>query len=158
MDHHNLAFGFALPGAHAHPPIPPTANMLAVHPTTHPGPTSSPPQSVPGRRTPLGSVGIGGFYAQGLGMLTQSTPGDENKPETAIGLEKSSTMASLMAPSHNLLCSSTDTNTGVGNSAGASATASATVGITLPNMSSLGASGKQKNRQGKSVRLNINAR
>lgn len=160
MDHHNLAFGFALPGAHAHPPIPPTANMLAVHPANHPGPTSSPPQSVPGRRTPLGSVGIGGFYAQGLGMLAQSTPGDENKPETAIGLEKSSTMTSLMAPSsHNLLCSSTDTNPGVGTGAGASATASSTAGISLPNMGSLvGGSGKQKNRQGKSVRLNINAR
>lgn len=31
----------------------------------HPDPTNSPPQSVPGRRTPLGAVGLGGFYAQG---------------------------------------------------------------------------------------------
>lgn len=31
----------------------------------HPGPASSPSQSVPGRRTPLGTVGLGGFYAQG---------------------------------------------------------------------------------------------
>lgn len=157
MDHHNLAFGFALPGGHAHPPIPPTANMLAVHPGTHPGPTSSPPQSVPGRRTPLGSVGIGGFYAQGLGMLSQSTPGDENKPETAGGLEKTTTMSNLMGSSHNLLCSPTDSNLSVGNSLGATLTAGEATGASLPAMG-LGSSGKQKNRQGKTVRLNINAR
>lgn len=29
-----------------------------------PAPAASPTQSVPGRRTPLGTVGIGGFYAQ----------------------------------------------------------------------------------------------
>lgn len=33
--------------------------------SSKPEPTNSPPQSVPGRRTPLGAVGLGGFYTQG---------------------------------------------------------------------------------------------
>lgn len=45
----------------------------------HPDPTSSPPQSVPGRRTPLGAVGLGGFYAQpGSSMHPPHT--NENRP------------------------------------------------------------------------------
>lgn len=43
----------------------------------------SPPQSVPGRRTPLGAVGLGGFYMQG-GQPPQPQhcyPTDENQPE-----------------------------------------------------------------------------
>lgn len=46
----------------------------------HPGPATSPTQSVPGRRTPLGAVGIGGFYAQS--SISQAhTLTDENQPE-----------------------------------------------------------------------------
>ncbi|CAO1360081.1 unnamed protein product [Diamesa hyperborea] len=88
-----------------------------LHP---PAPTSSPPQSVPGRRTPLGTVGLGGFFAQPHASSSQS---DENKPGSS---------------SH-------------GHSSEQSV---------VPSGSSMGNSGngKQKNRQGKSVRLNINAR
>lgn len=47
----------------------------------HPGPASSPSQSVPGRRTPLGTVGLGGFYAQGhSGGGTTHVHTDENRP------------------------------------------------------------------------------
>lgn len=49
----------------------------------HPGPATSPSQSVPGRRTPLGTVGLGGFYAQGphsgAGALMHMHT-DENRP------------------------------------------------------------------------------
>lgn len=57
-----------------------TANnnqQLEMHPNTVP----SPSQSVPGRRTPLGAVGIGGFFSQGTHPVVsphQST--DENRP------------------------------------------------------------------------------
>lgn len=50
-------------------------------PGMHPAPATSPSQSVPGRRTPLGAVGIGGFYAQGAhasGSTHKLT--DENRP------------------------------------------------------------------------------
>lgn len=53
--------------------------------------TRSPPQSVPGRRTPLGAVGLGGFYLQGGPNMAPAPlapppppmqPGhDENRPE-----------------------------------------------------------------------------
>ncbi|XP_055920371.1 class E basic helix-loop-helix protein 22-like [Eupeodes corollae] len=105
----NMSFGFGIHG-HGHPPLPPTQNMLSGHP----GPTSSPPQSVPGRRTPLGAVGIGGFYAQSSLTLPQPTQTDENK----------------------IIGSGRDKSPGPSSSSG----------------------GKQKNRQGKVVRLNINAR
>lgn len=53
------------------------------HPSLHPGPATSPSQSVPGRRTPLGTVGLGGFYAQGPHSAS-GTPihvhTDENRP------------------------------------------------------------------------------
>ncbi|XP_037960271.1 class E basic helix-loop-helix protein 22 [Teleopsis dalmanni] len=129
MDPTNLPFGFALPG-HAHVQIPPTPNLMAVHP----GPTASPPQSVPGRRTPLGSVGLGGFYAQGMAMPQQTGPTDENKPGPSGG-EKSPTPTTLLL---------TGGTTTAANSVGGS--------------SSNSGGGKQKNRQGKTVRLNINAR
>lgn len=144
MDHPNLPFGFALPG-HTHPPIPQTANMLGPHAAGHPGPTSSPPQSVPGRRTPLGSVGLGGFYAQSLGMLP---PGDENKPDSGANAVMEKTSPSLMmAPSssNNAMGSLSSIVTGTGSSASGGG-------------GSNGGGGKQKNRQGKTVRLNINAR
>lgn len=75
---------------------------------------------VPFFRTPLGTVGLGGFFAQPHASSSQS---DENKPGSS---------------SH-------------GHSSEQSV---------VPSGSSMGNSGngKQKNRQGKSVRLNINAR
>uniref|UniRef100_A0A182TTP4 BHLH domain-containing protein n=1 Tax=Anopheles melas TaxID=34690 RepID=A0A182TTP4_9DIPT len=82
----------------------------------HPEPTPSPPQSVPGRRTPLGTVGLGGFYAQP--HASSATHTDENRPSGS---------AESPPPHHH---------------------------VPVPP----GAGGKQKNRQGKSVRLNINAR
>lgn len=105
-----MPFGFALP---AHTSIPQTSSNIL---NQHPGSTSSPPQSVPGRRTPLGSVGLGGFYAQPGGhALASTTTTDENSP--AGSREKSP----------------------------------------MPGSSGVSV-GKQKNRQGKTVRLNINAR
>lgn len=73
MNHHtNFNFHIASVSGSAQP-IPQQA--------IHPGPATSPTQSVPGRRTPLGAVGIGGFYAQG-GLLppTAHTHTDENQP------------------------------------------------------------------------------
>ncbi|XP_055542136.1 class E basic helix-loop-helix protein 23 isoform X1 [Wyeomyia smithii] len=106
MDPHN-PFNF-----HLGPP----ANAAHSH---HPEPTPSPPQSVPGRRTPLGTVGLGGFYAQphasGAVSLT-----DENRPS-------GSAERSHFSPPPN-------------------------------HPAAPAAGGKQKNRQGKTVRLNINAR
>ncbi|XP_030383228.1 class E basic helix-loop-helix protein 22 [Scaptodrosophila lebanonensis] len=142
MDPSNLPFGFpGLPG-HGHMPIPPTANMLGAH--AHPGPTASPPQSVPGRRTPLGSVGLGGFYAQGLGMTQQGlTPTDENKPgPSAAEKPLSPTAAALAAISGGTTTAAATSVSGGGGGIGGSGSSG----------------GKQKNRQGKTVRLNINAR
>ncbi|KAL5279878.1 BHLHE22 family protein [Megaselia abdita] len=103
----SMPFGFPLPG---HTSIPQTSQHQ------HPGSTASPPQSVPGRRTPLGSVGLGGFYAQPGGhSMASTTTTDENSP--AGSREKSPVAGSSGGPV-----------------------------------------GKQKNRQGKTVRLNINAR
>lgn len=48
------------------------------------GESHSPPQSVPGRRTPLGAVGLGGFYMQGgqpPPPPQHCYPADENQPE-----------------------------------------------------------------------------
>ncbi|XP_011183513.2 class E basic helix-loop-helix protein 22 isoform X2 [Zeugodacus cucurbitae] len=137
MDHSNLPFGFALPG-HAHMQIPQTPNLMSGHP----GPTSSPPQSVPGRRTPLGAVGIGGFYAQGLGMSQQaSMPTDENKPSpSALGPAGGGSIGhGLKSPPQSISGGTTTVAPGSGTSGS-------------------GGSGKQKNRQAKTVRLNINAR
>lgn len=107
-----------------------------------PPPTSSPPQSVPGRRlvvviyssavtvsqalfifrTPLGTVGLGGFYAQPhAGIQSSHQTSDENKPGT------SAAMHSPEIPS-------------------------------MPSGSGMQTGTKPKPRQGKSVRLNINAR
>ncbi|XP_055638502.1 class E basic helix-loop-helix protein 23 isoform X2 [Toxorhynchites rutilus septentrionalis] len=106
MDPHN-PFNF-----HLGPPA-----GSSVHSHTHPEPTPSPPQSVPGRRTPLGTVGLGGFFAQPHASASTSLT-DENRP--------SGSAESPPPPHHHQ---------------------------TAPV-----AAGKQKNRQGKSVRLNINAR
>ncbi|XP_053664384.1 class E basic helix-loop-helix protein 23 [Anopheles marshallii] len=92
---------------------PPASHGVHSHP---PEPTPSPPQSVPGRRTPLGTVGLGGFYAQPHASSSIHT--DENRPSGS----------SESPPPHHH--------------------------ASVPP----GGTGKQKNRQGKSVRLNINAR
>lgn len=136
MDHPNLPFGFALPG-HAHMQIPPTPNLMSGHP----GPTSSPPQSVPGRRTPLGAVGLGGFYAQGLGMSQQgSLPTDENKPSpSALAASGGAMGHGHKSPLQSISGGTTTVAASSGTSGGAGG-------------------GKQKNRQAKTVRLNINAR
>lgn len=72
-------------------------------------------------RTPLGTVGIGGFYAQPHASTSHQAHTNENKPGSS-----------------SLMQNSTDTS--------------------MPTGSGFGSGGKQKNRQGKSVRLNINAR
>ncbi|KAH8385541.1 class E basic helix-loop-helix protein 22 [Drosophila serrata] len=138
MDPSNMTFGFPGLPNHGHMPIPPTANMLGGHPA----PTASPPQSVPGRRTPLGSVGLGGFYAQGMGGMSMSQPPtDENKPGGS-GQEKplSPTAAAIAAIS------------------GGTTTVAVSSGTSSGPGGSGSNGGKQKNRQGKTVRLNINAR
>lgn len=82
-------------------------------------------------RTPLGTVGLGGFYAQPHATTTASHQShsavttDENKPSTSALHAASSAEALLQGGSSS---------------------------------SHAGAGGKQKNRQGKAVRLNINAR
>lgn len=62
-----------------------SSSLSAAHSSAsqvmHPGPATSPTQSVPGRRTPLGAVGIGGFYAQGSIPQPPHTLTDENQPE-----------------------------------------------------------------------------
>lgn len=71
------------------------------------------------KRTPLGTVGLGGFFAQPHASSSSHQPhSDENKPS---GLIHSSELS-------------------------------------LPSGSGVSNNGKQKARQGKSVRLNINAR
>lgn len=56
------------------------ASGAAVGGAMHPGPATSPSQSVPGRRTPLGTVGLGGFYAQGPPSAHAVVHTDENRP------------------------------------------------------------------------------
>ncbi|XP_019875068.1 oligodendrocyte transcription factor 2 [Aethina tumida] len=92
----------------------------------HHSPTSEESQQIPGRRTPLGAVGLGGFYFQGCppNLAGHGPPSDENNPDP---------------------CSSQPNNTRREESR------------TLPNSQNAPPS-KAKNRQGKSVRLNINAR
>lgn len=58
---------------------PPTHSMPNAQ--IQPAPAISPSQSVPGRRTPLGTVGIGGFYAQSaLSPSHVQHQTDENLP------------------------------------------------------------------------------
>ncbi|CAH1117617.1 unnamed protein product, partial [Phaedon cochleariae] len=89
--------------------------------------SSSTPEDlqVPGRRTPLGAVGLGGFYFQS-GQPNMSVghgpPSDENNPEAGCSTQGSRSQESRMQNPQN------------------------------SNLS------KGKNRQGKTVRLNINAR
>lgn len=84
-------------------------------------------QQMPGRRTPLGTVGLGGFYFQGgpsnlAGHSSHGGPSDENNPDPGVpSLNRSPPNRSLPNPNQN-------------------------------------PTGKTKNRQGKTVRLNINAR
>lgn len=88
----------------------------------HAEPNSSPPQSVPGRRTPLGAVGLGGFYGQ---------PGSSHHPHPHNNSNENRPMERMMRPA-----SGRQGGSGLAGNSG----------------------GKHKNRQGKVVRLNINAR
>ncbi|XP_066595598.1 class E basic helix-loop-helix protein 23 [Prorops nasuta] len=107
---------------HPLPPQQSTASLESVYNasgTGHPeisahstGYSSEHMANAPGRRTPLGAVGLGGFYFQQHPHASSSAPSDENKPD------------------HE-----------------------------RPNASRLNCPSKSKTaRQGKSVRLNINAR
>ncbi|KAG8243016.1 protein dimerization activity protein [Homalodisca vitripennis] len=82
---------------------------------------SSESSQVPGRRTPLGAVGLGGYYYP---PGPTGPPSDENTPEPSPHHSHRLTPGQLGGP----------------------------------GSSSSGLGGKTKNRQGKSVRLNINAR
>lgn len=89
---------------------------------------SSPPQSLPGRRTPLGAVGLGGFYGQPGSSSHHPHPhsnSNENRPER------------MMRPAGRQ-----------GGSGGGG----------LEGRSNAAGGKLVKNRQGKVVRLNINAR
>lgn len=49
-------------------------------------PHSSEEGQVPGRRTPLGAVGLGGFYFPGGPMpASHDPPSDENRPDSGGG-------------------------------------------------------------------------
>lgn len=50
-------------------------------------PHSSEEGQVPGRRTPLGAVGLGGFYFPGGCPMPPSHegPSDENRPDSGLG-------------------------------------------------------------------------
>lgn len=101
--------------------------------------TSPPSQSVPGRRTPLGTVGIGGFFAQpGSSSHLPPPQSDENHPEGTGGRWVEHLI------SNKCLILIITSNCRPGSSA-----------TSLPG--GIGG-GKQKGRQGKTVRLNINAR
>lgn len=70
----NPNFNFHLPSVSS-----PQSSQSHISQPSHPVPTTSPSQSVPGRRTPLGTVGIGGFYAQSSSTHAHHHT-DENLP------------------------------------------------------------------------------
>ncbi|XP_018561055.1 class E basic helix-loop-helix protein 22-like [Anoplophora glabripennis] len=80
---------------------------------------------IPGRRTPLGAVGLGGFYFQGCqpNVASHGPPSDENNPDPGCSSQSGHRSQESRAQHPQNPSSS-----------------------------------KGKNRQGKSVRLNINAR
>lgn len=52
-------------------------------------PHSSEEGQVPGRRTPLGAVGLGGYYFQGScppGVSNHDVQSDENRPDSGGGV------------------------------------------------------------------------
>ncbi|XP_017769727.1 PREDICTED: class E basic helix-loop-helix protein 23 [Nicrophorus vespilloides] len=108
------SWGWPQSGASSSAGGPSSSNMEPVGftPFAH---HSNEESQIPGRRTPLGAVGLGGFQFQG-------PPSDENNPDPAGPPQSRS-------PQNR----------------------------TMPN-SQVVQGGKGKNRQGKSVRLNINAR
>lgn len=73
----NPNFNFHLPTGHGHAHPASIQPHVMQSPAVPPAPAASPTQSVPGRRTPLGTVGIGGFYAQSA--ISPSIT-DENLP------------------------------------------------------------------------------
>ncbi|XP_074029907.1 basic helix-loop-helix family member olig [Leptinotarsa decemlineata] len=88
-------------------------------------PSNTPEDSqIPGRRTPLGAVGLGGFYFQGCqpNIASHGPPSDENNPDPGCSTQGSRSQDLRLQNPQN------------------------------PQSS------KGKNRQGKTVRLNINAR
>lgn len=77
----NSNFGFHIPTSAG----PQTSSTISHHPMQNPqippAPASSPSQSVPGRRTPLGIVPSGGYYAQSaLSPSHAQHQTDENMP------------------------------------------------------------------------------
>ncbi|XP_075212510.1 basic helix-loop-helix family member olig [Lycorma delicatula] len=86
---------------------------------------------VPGRRTPLGAVGLGSFYYP---PAATGPPSDENRPDA--GTHQSHSSHSRLQQQQQQLTA------GVVGGVGATGSGSS----------------KSKSRQGKSVRLNINAR
>ncbi|XP_031619031.1 class E basic helix-loop-helix protein 22 [Contarinia nasturtii] len=115
----NPNFGFHLSSSVPLPPPSTIPSHSMQNSQIPPAPAASPTQSVPGRRTPLGAVGIGGFYAQSALSPSQiQHQTDENLPSGS---------RERTPPSHH-------------------------------QAPTAGGQGKVKNRQGKSVRLNINAR
>ncbi|XP_056634935.1 uncharacterized protein LOC130444006 [Diorhabda sublineata] len=83
-------------------------------------------QQIPGRRTPLSTVGLGGFYFQGCqtnpNIVSHGPPSDENNPDPGCSNQVQRYQESRLQNSQQV------------------------------------SSSKGKNRQGKAVRLNINAR
>lgn len=133
----NPNFGFHLASG---PPPPSMQHHSMPSPAIPPAPANSPPsQSVPGRRTPLGCVPSGGFYAQSaLSPSHAQHQTDENLPSGSrerylntflgfCGFFNVSNYFFFRSPS-------------------------------ISHQAPTGQSGKTKNRQGKTVRLNINAR
>ncbi|CAG9768457.1 unnamed protein product [Ceutorhynchus assimilis] len=117
----NWGWQGGLPGSSSGPSS--STAALPDHQPPNYGTFSQEESQVPGRRTPLGAVGLGGFYFQGgqqnITTAPHGPPSDENIPDPA--------------------CSGQNSRA---ESRGASSNANI----------------KGKGRQGKSVRLNINAR
>lgn len=78
----HAAYSFHNMGSPPPPPQPMSSSQSSSSiQSSHPGPPTSPSQSVPGRRTPLGTVGLGGFYAQGHTVASAAhIHTDENRP------------------------------------------------------------------------------
>ncbi|XP_055379948.1 class E basic helix-loop-helix protein 22 [Condylostylus longicornis] len=151
-----INFGFSLPANLAQmssaaigspfpppslPPPPLTSSQTIIGP-------SSPTQSVPGRRTPLGVVGISGLYCQ-------TTSSNSNMAQSSHQSENTNPERNISSRSGPY--SSGDIPTGIGNRISVGNNGNASMipgGINTTSAHT----GKQKNRQGKSVRLNINAR
>lgn len=103
-----------------------TQNMENCNSGTYYSNETSP---VPGRRTPLGTVGLGGYYYPSTGS---GVPSNENRPSPPLPATHHHHSENRI-PEPSQSCNT----------------------INVPNT---GTGGKSKSRQGKMVRLNINAR